>query len=71
MNELKSLLENMLNTSLSQIVLSDSRNKELAVKVKVRPVLVKGELRFQETLYRGTQVFHHNYEAAEMAGRII
>ena len=70
MDELKRLLENMLNERLRQIVLSDSRDKELAVKVKVRPVLVKDVLLFQETLYRGTQVFHHNYDAREMTERI-
>ncbi len=70
MDEWKKLLENMLNERLQQIVLSDSRNKEMAAKVKIRPVLVKDMLLFQETLYRGTQVFHHNYTVTEMAVRI-
>ncbi len=71
MDELKRLLENMLNERLQQIVLSDSRNKEMAAKVKIRPVLLKDVLLFQETLYRGTQVFHHNYTAGETAERIV
>ncbi len=70
MEELKRLLENILNESLEQIVLSDSRRKEVAVKIKIRPVLVKGELLFQETLYRGTQVFHHNYNKEQIQNRI-
>jgi SAM-dependent methyltransferase len=31
---------------------------------------MKGELKFQETLYRGTQVFHTNYPAEEMRDRL-
>ena len=71
MKELRELLENTLNTSLEQIILSDSRDKEAAQKVKVRPVKIKGELLFQETIYRGTQVFHHNYSKEEMTERIL
>ncbi len=70
MEELKRLLGNMLNERLEQIVLSDSRKKETAAKIKIRPVLLKDTLVFQETLYRGTQVFHHNYSRDEMAERI-
>lgn len=70
MDELKTLLQNMLNEELKQIILSDAKDREQAFKVKIRPVRIKGELLFQETLYRGTQVFHHNYEKEEMTKRI-
>ncbi len=70
MDELKELLANMLNERLVQIVLSDSGDKEAAAKVKVRPVLLKDGLVFQETLYRGTQVFHHNYDIEAVTERI-
>ena len=70
MDDLKKLLEDILNERLVQIVLSDSNDKEAAAKVKVRPVLLKDGLVFQETLYRGTQVFHHNYDAQGVAERI-
>ncbi|MBR5247763.1 MAG: SAM-dependent methyltransferase [Lachnospiraceae bacterium] len=70
MDDLKELLANILNERLVQIVLSDSKDKEAASKVKVRPVLLKDRLVFQETLYRGTQVFHHNYDVEEVADRI-
>lgn len=70
MDDLKELLANILNESLVQIVLSDSRDKEAAMKVKVRPVLLKDRLVFQETLYRGTQVFHHNYDIEAVTERI-
>ena len=67
---LNELLTQILNKDLVQIVLSNSQDKEFAAKVKVRPILVKGELLFQETLYRGTQVFHENYSTEDMNLRI-
>ncbi len=71
MDELKLLLDRMLNKELIQIVLSNTRNAVCASKVKLRPVIIKGNLFFQETLYRGTQVFHENYTAEEAKSRII
>lgn len=70
MDELRELLENILNEDLEQVVLSDSRNRERGNKVRIRPVLLKGELLFQETLYRGTQVFHTNLTGLEAVERI-
>lgn len=60
LDELNGLLEEILNIELQQIVLSNTRDEAQGTKVKVRPVLLKGDLVFQETLYRGTQVFHEN-----------
>ena len=60
----------MLNENLQQIILSNSTDKEVALKVKIRPVLLQGALVFQETLYRGTQVFHSNYVMADMENSI-
>lgn len=70
MTGLKELLSQSLNRELIQIILSNSRDKEFAAKAKIRPVLVKGELLFQETLYRGTQVFHENYDVSAMTERV-
>ena len=70
MTTLNELLSQILNKDLVQVILSNSQDKEFAAKVKIRPVLIKGELLFQETLYRGTQVFHENYDEASMATRI-
>ncbi len=70
MDELKGLLQDTLNRELVQIVLSNTKDAERGAKVKVRPVLLRKELLFQETLYRGTQVFHGNYTAREMSDRI-
>ena len=70
MEELKILLEQILNKDLQQIILSNSRHPEQVQKAKIRPVLIRGELVFQETAYRGTQVFHENFTAEQMTDRI-
>lgn len=70
MEELKILLQQILNKDLQQIILSNSRHPEQVQKAKIRPVLIRGELVFQETAYRGTQVFHENFTAEQMTDRI-
>lgn len=72
MNEkMRKIVGQMLNRDLEQFVMSNSKDQDQASKVKIRPVLIKEELKFQETLYRGTQVFHENYTKEEMEGRIL
>ena len=71
MDELRRLLEEILNIDLQQIVLSNSRDDAQGTKVRVRPVLLKGELIFQATLYKGTQVFHENLAKMDMQTRIV
>ena len=70
MEALRSLLLNTINEEMNQVILSNSQDKEYAAKIKVRPVIIKGVLYFQETIYRGTQVFHENFSKEEITGRI-
>lgn len=70
MDELRELFRQMLDQDLIQIVLSNTRDAARAAKVKVRPVLIRGELYFQETLYRENKVFHSNHTKAEMQERL-
>lgn len=73
MNEqLKVLLQDTVDSGLYQIILSNPRRKGESVpfKIKIRPVLVKERLLFQETVYQGTKVFHENYENTSMISRI-
>jgi len=73
MNEqLRALLQDTVNDGLYQIILSNPRNKGegFVFKAKIRPVMIKGRLSFQETVYRGTQVFHENLDESTMIGRI-
>ncbi|MBR6477444.1 MAG: hypothetical protein IKS85_03255, partial [Lachnospiraceae bacterium] len=70
MEELQRLLALVLNENLEQVILSNSRDAAVATKAKIRPVLIGENLKFQETRYQGTKVFHENYSAEEMAQRI-
>lgn len=70
MDERNELFRQVLNGDLIQIVLSNTLDADRAAKVKVRPVLIKGEILFQETLYRGTQVFHGNFPSGVMCARL-
>ncbi len=70
MEELKIRLQKILNTDLQQRILSTSRHPEQTQKVKIRPVLIREELLFQETAYRGTQAFHENFTAEQLTDRI-
>ena len=63
MDELKELLREIMNEKLVQVVLSNSRDKSCGDKLKLRPVLLQGQLMFQSTRYAGNQVFHENHDA--------
>lgn len=61
MDRLRKLFEDNLGEGLKSITVSRPRNKDNPVKkMKIRPVLLKEELYFQLTSYRGTQVMHEN-----------
>ena len=60
--QVEDLLRDTLSGELYQIVMSNPRNREKIGKVKIRPVMLKGNLLFQETAYVGNQVFHGNFE---------
>nr|WP_160560811.1 SAM-dependent methyltransferase [Parablautia muri] len=60
-----------LSDRLYQIIISNPRKKEGAFKIKIRPVMVKGALCFQETISKGTQVFHENHKKDELILKII
>ncbi len=66
MDELRELFQQMLDQDLIQIILSNTRDASRGTKVKIRPVMLRGELYFQETLYRETKVFHSNYPKEQM-----
>lgn len=71
MEELNNRLRQLLTDRLYQMIISSPRKKGAVSKVKIRPVMLKGRLCFQETVSRGTQVFHGNYEADKMRERIL
>lgn len=68
--DLQDVFVNIRQEGLTQIVLSNSRDKELAEKVKVRPVKLKNELKYQATRHTKTQVFHENLSMDELEKKI-
>ena len=71
MEELREKLSAVLSDRLYQVIISNPRKKEGAFKIKIRPVMVKGRICFQETISKGTQVFHENHEKDEMLLKIL
>ena len=71
MERLKNILEEQLSEELSQIIISNPRRAALAQKIKIRPVLLKDELNFQITEYKGKQVFHENLKKEDTSEYII
>lgn len=69
MSELTQVLQQTFSDRLKQVVLSNARDKSDMTKVKIRPVLLKNRLWFQETVYVGTKVFHENYSEEEILKR--
>ena len=71
MEQLKKILNDGINENLYQIILSNPRKTGGVEKIKVRPVLVKGKIEFQETSYIGTKVFHENFSKENLIERLM
>lgn len=71
MKELEQTVLGLLSDRLYQIIISSPRSGDGAFKIKIRPILIKGRLLFQETVYQGTQVFHTNREKEDMYLKIL
>lgn len=71
MEALREKLSAMLSDRLYQIIISSPRKREGAFRIKIRPVMVKGRICFQETVLKGTQVFHKNHEKEELLLKIL
>ncbi len=60
--QLEKLMRETVDERLYQIILSNPRDRDSVFKIKIRPVMVKGRLLFQQTRYEGTKVFHENLD---------
>ena len=60
MEEIKKLLDRVLNIDFIRAVISNPREKEGIIKVKVRPLEKKGSLLFQFEAFTDKQAFHKN-----------
>lgn len=64
--EIRELLNKTVTIDLVEAVFSNPTKKEVCKKVKVRPLLLKEQLKFQVTRYCGNQVFHENLEKEQL-----
>lgn len=69
--ELEKYIREALQDKLYEATLSNPVDKERAAKVKIRAVSINGQELWQETLYRGTQVFHSNWNQEETEKRLV
>ena len=70
MEELKALLETILNEELLHIVLSGQKSKEAPVKIKIRPLGGRDGLLFQAALWDGKKEFHRNYSREDLISAV-
>ncbi len=59
-------LTQYINVNLKEIIISNARNKDGITKIKVRPILLKKELLYQVSSFKGKQVFHENVEPEKL-----
>lgn len=71
MESVKIMLNEQLQERLSQIVLSNPQKSCEASKIKIRPILIKEQLFFQETTYIKEKVIHKNCSKELMIEEII
>ena len=62
MEELQKLFETVLNKDFIRAVISNPREKGGTVKVKIRPLELKGQLVFQFESFTAKQAFHKNLD---------
>ncbi|MCI8659412.1 MAG: SAM-dependent methyltransferase [Lachnospiraceae bacterium] len=63
---LESMLDFFVNEHLQQMIFSNPAGKDGLSKVRVRPVVLKKELRFQAEEQKGNQAFHRNLQKEEL-----
>ncbi|MDO4521757.1 MAG: SAM-dependent methyltransferase [Eubacteriales bacterium] len=66
MEKLLAILRETLNEQMLRATVSGRRHGEIADKIKLRPVKLRGELCFQGTVSDGKREFHTNYHKEEL-----
>lgn len=64
--ELSKVWNEILNIDFVEGIISNATKLEEASKIKIRPLLLKEQLKFQLTSYCGNQVFHKNMSKQEL-----
>lgn len=60
------ILEEICNADFVDGIISNATKATDITKIKIRPVLLKGTLKFQVTKYKGKQVFHENMDKEQL-----
>lgn len=71
MDELKKVLQENLNKEFILATLSNPREKDGIVKVRVRPLMQKNRLVFQVESFRNHQAFHENLSEEDAVKRLL
>ena len=72
MDKLRKLLTEYADEGLDHIVISRPRDKKNTVsKLRIRPVMIKGNLMFQETSYDGPKALHKNLDKVSLVDGIM
>lgn len=71
--DITQLLDICISDKLIDMVISGQKNKseDKAVKVRIRPVILKNEIEYQESEFVGRKVLHSNHSAADVKKKII
>lgn len=64
--QIRQVLDEILTIDFMEGIFSNSMKTEEIQKVKIRPLLLKDQLKFQTTSYIGKQVFHKNMSKNEL-----
>ncbi|MCR4807727.1 MAG: SAM-dependent methyltransferase [Lachnospiraceae bacterium] len=72
MNKLRKLLTEYTDENLKHIVISRPRDKQNPVlRIKIRPVLLKDRIMFQETTQNGPKALHNNLDRESLIDRVM
>ena len=71
--DITQLLDICISDKLIDMVISGQKNKseDRAVKVRIRPVILKNEIEYQVSEFVGRKVLHSNHSAADVKKKII
>ena len=71
--DITQLLDICISDKLIDMVISGEKNKseDKAVKVRIRPVILKNEIEYQVSEFVGRKVLHSNHSAADVKKKII
>ncbi len=68
--ELLEMIKKIETEGLVQAILSNTRDHEFGEKIKIRPIKLKNEMKYQAARYTKTQVFHENLTVEELLNKL-